>query len=99
MKTNERQPVVTSVKIGGMEMAVSEQSLADLCKIKQDSGVYSHAIDRVIRKLIDVGVCDESDDKSDYIFLLRDLQDMREHYNMIAGLQLMKDGENVVPVE
>ena len=99
MKTNGSQPVVTSVKIGDMEMAVSEQSLSDLCEIKLNSGVYSRAIDRIMRKLIDVGVCDEADDKSDYIFLLRDLQDMKDHYDKIAGIQLMKDGENVVPVE
>lgn len=75
MKNKETQPVMTSVKIGNMEMAVSEQSLADLCEIKNDSGVYCDAIDRIMRKLIDVGVSDEAADKSDYIFLLRGYQD------------------------
>lgn len=99
MKTKESQPVVTSVKIGGMEMAVSEQSLADLCEIKLNSGVYSRAIDRIIRKLIDVSVCTEDEDKTDYIYILRDLQDMKDHYSQIAAIQLMKDGEEIEPVE
>lgn len=95
MKSNENRPIVTSVKIGAMEMAVSEQSLRDLCEIKSVTGTYSRSIDRVMRKLIDVGVCNVDDNKSEYIFLLRDLQDMKDHYSKIAKILILKDGEEV----
>ncbi len=90
---------VMSVHIGTMGMNVTGQSLADLCEIKQQSAVYRHAIERIIRKLIDMGVCDEKPDKSEYIYYLRDLQDMKDHYDKIANLSLVKDGEEVEPVE
>ena len=99
MKQDETQPVLTSVRVGNLEMTITEDSLKKLCDLKRHSGVYSRAIDRIMRKLIDVGVCDEADDKSDYIFLLRDLQDIKDHYDQIAGLQLMMDGEEVLQVE
>lgn len=90
---------IMSVQIGTMGMNVTEESLKVLCDLKRDSLVYIRSIERIIRKLIDMGVCDEKPDKSEYIFYLRDLQDMKEHYEMIASLSLIRDGEEVEPVE
>ncbi len=89
----------TSVKVGGVEITLSTQALQDLCTIKRDSGIYCRAIDKIIRKLIDLGVGDDAGDKGEYIYHLRDLHDIKDHYKAIAGIHLLQDGEAVLPAD
>lgn len=98
-QVNDKTDPAISVKIDDMEMVVTAQSLADLCEIKELSAAYSDSISRIMKKVIQVGSGSDENDKTDYFFMVSNLLDMKEHYEKLARLQLMKDGEEVVPLE
>lgn len=100
MKTNESQTMPsTSVKIGEMEMVVTEQSLADLCEIKEHSSAFRDAIARIMKTVITLGVGYGGQDKTEYLYMASELQNMSEHYEKIARIRLLREGEEVAPLE
>lgn len=90
---------VMSVHIGTMGMNVTEESLRVLCNLKRDSLVYIHATERMLKKLIVIGNNDSVGDKNEYLSMANELLDIKEHYEQIASLSLIRDGKEVEQAE
>lgn len=94
---NTNADTQTSVKVGNVEMVLTEKAMQNLCHIKEYSAIYSKAIDQLTRKIIRLGTSSDEADKSHYIYDLQDLQDIKEHYQMIAEIQIFRDGVELLP--
>lgn len=99
MEKNDQAAPVVSVCTGGIELNVTPQALQDLCEIKELSRVYIDSINRMMKKVVEMGTGDSGTDKTEFFYMISSLQDFKEHYKKIANLQLLRNGEEVEPLE